>query len=73
MWKKYQDGISTNPNWESENPNWNKVLLVPITYSSGSSTSAEHDMSLSSTKLVKGTKNTDSPVKIQIIYARSNN
>lgn len=73
MWNNYQKGISTNPNWENEHPNWNKVLLVPITYSSGSSTSAEHDMSLSSTKLVKGTKNSDSPVKIQIVYAKSNN
>lgn len=73
MWNNYQKGISTNPNWENEHPNWNKVLLVPITYSSGSSTSAEHDMSLTSTKLVKGTKDSDSPVKIQIVYAKSNN
>lgn len=73
MWNKYQKGIAANPNWESENPNWNKVLLVPITYTTGSSTSAEHDMSLSSTKLVKGTKNSDSPIKIQVVYAKSNN
>ena len=81
MWKKYQEGVNDNskegivgnPNWENEHPNWNKVLLVPITYTSGSSTSVEHDMSLTSTKLVKGTKNSDSPVKIQVVYAKSNN
>lgn len=73
MWRNYQDGTSANPNWETENPNWNKVLLVPITYVSGTSTSAEHDMSLTSTKLIKGTKNTDSPVKIQVVFAKSNN
>ena len=72
MWQQYQKGIASNPNWEAEHPNWNKVLLVPITYTSGSSTSAEHDMSLSSTQLMKGTKNADSPVKIQVIFAKTN-
>lgn len=73
LWSKYQDGIRTNPNWEAEHPNWNKVLLVPITYVSGTSTSAEHDMSLTCTRLVKGTKSADSPVKIQVVFAKSNN
>lgn len=57
---------------------WNKAVIVPVTLSyrtdatTGGQTIASvvHDMSLSSTKLVKGTDATDSPVKISIIYSK---
>jgi hypothetical protein len=58
--------------------NWNKVVLVPVTteYSKTSSSSSVsvlskvmHDMSLTSTRLMKGT-DTDSPIKLSIIYGK---
>ena len=73
LWNSYQKGIDSDPNWESNHPNWNKVLLVPITYNSSSSTSAEHNMSLTSTRLVGGADNPYDPIKIYVVYAKFNN
>ena len=71
MWDQYQEGIKTEGKdvWLAKHPNWNKVLLVPITYESGSSTSAQHNMSLTSTRLVGGADNPYEPVKINVGYA----
>lgn len=55
--------------WEEENPDWNKVLLVPVvtqSSSSGSYTKVNNDFSLSSTKLAGG-ENT--PIQMTIIYS----
>ena len=55
--------------WEAANPDWNKVLLVPVvstTNSSGNITSVHHDFSLKSTKLLGG-KNT--PIAISVVYS----
>lgn len=61
--------------------NWNKVVIVPVQltttttsssyYSSGSTTVVKvtNDMSLSSTRLVKGTSS-NSPIKISVIYSK---
>ncbi len=61
--------------------NWNKVVLVPVTLTttqtasptgSGTSTTitkVSNNMSLTSTRLMKGTPN-NSPIKISIIYSR---
>lgn len=61
--------------------NWNKIVLVPVevsttsTYSSYSGTTSTkttkvaNDMSLTSTRLVKGTSQ-DSPIKLTVIYSR---
>ena len=72
VWEKYQEGIKNDANWEQKHPNWNKVLLVPITYESGSSTNAQHDMSLTSTRLVGGPNNPYEPIKISVAYAKFN-
>lgn len=69
MWNQYQEGIRNDAAWEQKHPNWNKVLLVPVSYESGSSTNAQHDMSLTSTRLVGGANNPYEPVKINIVYA----
>ena len=63
--------------WEAKHPNWNKVLLVPVTtnYSQQSNgyttqkvlTRVRNDLSLSSTRLVGGDTG---DVKISIIYSR---
>ncbi|MGI6232442.1 MAG: DUF4270 domain-containing protein [Prevotella sp.] len=67
--------ISTMKNADRTSENWNKVVLVPVevtttTSSSSSSTvvtKVNHDMSLTSTRLVKGTS-TDSPIQLSVIY-----
>ncbi len=57
-------------------PNWNKVVLVPVNVSSTSTSSGSttvvkvtNDMSLTSTRLVRGTTADDSPIKINVIYS----
>lgn len=67
MWNNLQNG---GDNWEQSHPNWNKVLLVPITYDSSASTNAEHTLSLTSTRLVGGSNNPNDPIKIDVVYAK---
>jgi len=69
-------GLAKNPNWlnEEENKDWNKVVIIPVTTTtntSGKIVKVVHDMSLSSTKLVKGNKSS-SPLKISVIYSKFN-
>jgi hypothetical protein len=66
LWNIKQQGLKTNPNWVAEHPNWDKVVLVPVT--SGTS-GLEHDMSLTSTRLVGGPDNPNDPIKIDVVYA----
>ena len=65
---------------DKSNANWNKVLLVPVTVvtttrrtSSGGTetviTNIVHNMALTSTRLVRGTGSTDSPIKVSVIYS----
>ena len=64
--------------WLATHKNWNKVLLVPVQrISSASSTttastsySFENCMAIVSTKLVGGSDNPYSPVKINIVYGK---
>lgn len=66
MWGKKQSGQAS--------VNWNKVVLVPISYTLSSSTSSvtkiEHDMSLSSAKLVRGRGNN---ISINVVYGKFQN
>ena len=59
--------------------NWNKVILVPVTVNytttSGGLTTLNkvtHDMSLSSTRLERGTNDDSSPIKLNVIYSKFN-
>lgn len=69
--------INYMKNCDRSSEDWNKVVLVPVsvTTTTSSSSSTEvvakvtNDMSLSSTRLVKGTE-TDSPIKINVIYSK---
>ena len=74
LWKKKEENLRENSNWVNEHPNWNKVLLIPITYTVTSSSSmptrVEHDMSLSSTKLVGGPDNPNAPIAISVVYGK---
>ncbi len=59
--------------WMSENPDWNKVLLIPVVTSTTTladntvvQVSVNHDMSLNSIRLVGGA----TPLQIQVVYSR---
>lgn len=63
--------------WTERHPNWNKVVLVPVTTtyvttSSGTQRLARvlNDMSLTSTRLVGGKDNPYEPIKIDVVYSR---
>jgi hypothetical protein len=65
----------TEEAWEAAHPDWNHVVIVPVTvataldnYGNTAQVSVNHDMSLCSTKLVRGTK--ANPIKMQVIYSR---
>jgi hypothetical protein len=58
--------------WEAKNPEWNKIVLVPISTensSLGAITAVHNDFSLGSTKLVGGENN---PINISIVYSHFN-
>lgn len=73
-------GLIEDPDWIKKHPDWNKVVLVPITTPTVSTTNTSttttttttttaitHEIGLSSTQLVGG-KN--SPIEIKVIYAK---
>ena len=57
---------------------WNKVVIIPVTttYNTSSSvqelTTVNHDMSLTSTRLVGGSANSNGPIKLSVVYAKFN-
>ena len=62
--------------WKKANPNWNKVLLIPVdaqytTYNAASLlTSISHNMSLTSVRLVGGTENPNGDIEVSVIYSK---
>ncbi len=63
-------------NYKAAHPNWDKVMLIPVetTYSTLSSSSSVltkviYDMSLSSTRLIKGDKTNDN-ISVSVIYSK---
>ena len=67
MWKKW--------NLLERNVNWNRFCLVPVETntdtSTGRITSLNHDLSVSSARLVRGTGKKDNPIQMQIYYSRT--
>ncbi len=71
-----QQGI-TEEQWAQKNPDWNKVLLVPVTVTSSEintngyaqtvQVSVNHDMSMNSTRLMGGENN---KLQMQVIYSK---
>jgi len=58
--------------WMAANPDWNKVMLVPVTAETstmGSVLSVSNDFSLSGARLKGGSAN---PVKMSVVYSRFN-
>lgn len=74
LWQNRMEGLRNDPNWEEHHPDWNKMVLVPISYSTSSSTASitnvHHDMSITSTRLVGGSDNPYDPIRISIVYAK---
>lgn len=71
LWKMKEQQLAADPEWTVKHPNWNRVVLVPITYStsttSSAPTSVEHNMGLTSTRLVGGK---GSPIDVFVTYAK---
>ena len=71
MWNARQKGLQADAQWLEKNPNWNKVVLVPVSVSTSTSTgivtSISNDMSLTSTRLAGGSA---TPVNISVVYAK---
>lgn len=61
-------------NNKGKSDNWNKVILIPVTITTSTRdqqqviTKINHDMTLTSTRLVRGTA--DNPIKIKVIYSK---
>ena len=67
-------GVNEDPNWLVKHPDWNKVVLVPISttstkdsYGNNTVSAIGNNMGLSSTQLVGGP---NSPIQINVIYAK---
>lgn len=74
LWQVRTDGVAKDAAWEIKHPNWNKVLLIPVKVKSSNSSSTltrvEHDMSLSSIRLVGGENNPNDPITINVVYGK---
>ena len=80
MAKQKAEGLKSDPEWIVKHPDWNKVVLVPISttvkysssYYSGTTSTISaigNQMGLTSTKLVGGA---DTPIEVKVIYAKFN-
>ena len=78
MAQKKADGLKSDPNWVAKHPDWNKAVLVPISlltktssdyygYTTTTVTGLQHQLGLSSTKLVGGA---NSPIEVKVIFAK---
>ena len=75
-----RQGEKTDPNWTAKHPDWNRVVLVPVTLiqtttsngytTSKTTTGIRHNMSLTSTKLVGGSQNQHDPITLNVVYAK---
>lgn len=72
LWNMREEGLKENANWEALHPDWNKVVLVPVTATLTNSaiTGIENDMSLTSTRLIGGPDNPNGPIQISVVYAK---
>ena len=70
------DGLLSDPDWVAKHPNWNRVVLVPVTltYASNTTTAASgiasvaNEMALKSTRLQGGPNG--EKIELQVIYAK---
>lgn len=58
-YREYTEGVQNDSDWEAKNPDWDKVVLIPVTTtedSNGSVVKILHDISISSMRLRGGTE-----------------
>lgn len=71
--KEYETGTANDSDWESKNPDWNKVVLIPISTTSDSSTgstiSISHNHTITSARLQGG----NTPIAIKIVSSKFSN
>lgn len=77
MYNNKEAGLASNPNWleDKKNENWNKVVIIPVsvvTNSSSQIVKIVHDMSLTSTRLVGGSENNNGPILLNVVYSKFN-
>lgn len=81
--KAKSEGLKTDANWVANHPDWNKMMLVPIHLkqvtstsvygvSSTSTISIEHDLGISSTRLVGGDQNPNTPITLSVVFGQYN-
>ena len=78
MSKLKTKGLAEYPNWEATHPNWNKIVLVPVTIATASNTTTSsagvaavaNQMALTSTRLQGGPKG--DKIEMKVIYAKFN-
>ena len=71
-YKEHQEGIESNSNWEIENPDWDKIVLIPVSTtkdSNGSIVKITHDISISSVRLRGGD---EYKIPIEVITSKFN-
>ena len=71
-YKEYSEGIESDPNWEEKNPDWNKVVLIPVSTTEDANKSivkVMHDISISSVRLRGGT---EYEIPIEVITSKFN-
>lgn len=58
-YREYTEGVQKDSDWETKNPDWDKVVLIPVTTtedSNGSVVKILHDISISSMRLRGGSE-----------------
>ena len=76
MFRTMKAGEAQDTAWKDKHPNWNKVVLIPVTTTSvmidgeEKITRVMHDMRLKGTKLVGGSASSDGDVRISVIYSK---
>ena len=80
-YKEYQEGIESNSNWVADNPDWNKIVLIPVSTTIQSNkdqatgrdivtiVKIAHDISISSVRLRGGT---EYEIPIEVITSKFN-
>ena len=71
-YKEYQSGIESNPDWEAENPDWEKVVLIPVSIvkdNNGSIVKINHDISISCARLQGGSGH---EIPIEVVTSKFN-
>ena len=80
LWQLKTNGLKRDPQWTADHPNWNKMLLIPIHLDQVTTTSVygvsntttigiQHDLSITSTRLVGGSQNSQ-PIELKVAFGK---